>query len=219
MRYHRESSSCPFPIHGPDAENRFMWYGFHVPPLWIIAGSSQQRPRGPSHGVSARAIVTDDGLRSHPDGWRLWMSARALLIAGTVAAVASGGLVGSAHAQDHDGSAGSGLHSQSRYHESTPSRARGADQRVASNPGEGEDGSPASREVAPRASSSHRGRQRIGLRPHRGHEHDRGRRGSGGLTCYVWSYGGYGSRGFDTGYCYTFEPGFGTQRQPLPLLW
>jgi hypothetical protein len=44
-------------------------------------------------------------------------------------------------------------------------------------------------------------------------------RGSAGMTCWVWSRGGDGSGGFDAGYCLTYEPGFGTQHQPLPLLW
>ena len=55
-----------------------------------------------------------------------------------------------------------------------------------------------------------RDRRRIESRIERVRERER--LGTGGMSCHV-NYGGS-----DEGYCYTYEPGFGTQHQPIPLL-
>jgi hypothetical protein len=120
------------------------------------------------------------------------MTAQARILAGAVAVVVSGCLIFAASAQDRDGAAGASMKPRSHYQGGTPSgTAAGSSDGKWSSHG---------------AERKRTERERI-----------RGIRDSGGMSCHVSNDGGYGSGGY--GYCYTYEPGFGTQRQPLPLLW
>jgi hypothetical protein len=132
------------------------------------------------------------------------MSMRAVSPARAVALIVSGCLACAAFAQDP--AAAAGLNSPYEYHWqwSVPSHAGISYEGFRSFGG---DGSVARRDGRRVPGGE---RRRVDRRIERLRERER--LGTGGLSCTV--FGGW----FDEGTCFGYVPGFGTQRQPMPLL-